>query len=78
MAVAIRPPSSGPIAAPTPAAALIMPNARARERMLVNSSVVRMYTGGINSAVPTPSRIELPMISRPSPGAAALMSAPMP
>ena len=44
----------------------------------MNHSVARMYTGGIRSAVPTPSRIELPTISTPSPGAIALSSAPTP
>ena len=57
---------------------LITPNARAREVMSVNSIVVRMYTGGISSAVPTPSRIELPRISTPRPGETALINAPIP
>ena len=38
----IRPPISGPAAAPIPPAAMIAPNARAREVVSVNSSVVRM------------------------------------
>ena len=42
MAEVIRPPISGPAAAPTPPIALITPNARAREVSSVNSSVVRM------------------------------------
>ena len=76
--VAITPPISGPAAAPTPPMPLIAPNAHAREVVSVNQSVARMYTGGIRSAVPTPSRIELPTISTPSPGAIALSSAPTP
>ena len=78
IAVVIRPPSSGPAAAPMPPMALIAPNARARDGRSVNSRVVRMYTGGISSAVPMPSSRELPMISTPSPGATALSSAPTP
>ena len=42
MAEVMRPPMSGPAAAPTPPAALIAPNARAREVTSLNSSVVRM------------------------------------
>ena len=38
----IRPPISGPAAAPMPPSALITPNARARELRSVNSRVVRM------------------------------------
>ena len=38
----MKPPINGPVAAPTPPIALIAPNARAREVMSVNSSVVRM------------------------------------
>ena len=78
MAVVMRPPISGPAAAPTPPIPLITPKARARDVMSVNSIVVRMYTGGISSAVPTPSKIEFPRISTPSPGDTALISAPMP
>ena len=37
-----RPPISGPAAAPMPPMALITPNARARDVISVNSSVVRM------------------------------------
>ena len=74
----MAPPISGPAAAPKPAMPLIAPNAHAREAVSVNHSVARMYTGGISSAVPTPSRIELPMMRRPRPGATALNRAPMP
>ena len=42
IAEVIRPPISGPAAAPMPPIALIAPNARAREVISVNSSVVRM------------------------------------
>jgi hypothetical protein len=42
MAEVMRPPIRGPAAAPTPPSALITPNARAREVISVNSSVVRM------------------------------------
>ena len=42
MAVVIKPPISGPAAAPMPPIALITPNARARELSPVNSRVVRM------------------------------------
>ncbi len=42
MALVISPPISGPAAAPTPPAALIAPNARARDVTSVNSSVARM------------------------------------
>ena len=76
--VAIAPPINGPAAAPKPAMPLITPNAQARDVVSVNQSVARMYTGGIRSAVPTPSRIELPMISTPRPGAIALSRAPTP
>jgi hypothetical protein len=78
MAEVMRPPSSGPAAAPMPPISLIAPNARARELTPVNHKVVRMYTGGISSAVPTPSKIELPRMRTPRPGAAALNRAPMP
>ena len=78
IAVVMSPPISGPAAAPMPPIPLITPNARARDVRSVNRSVVRMYTGGISSAVPTPSRTELPRISTPSPGETALNSAPMP
>jgi hypothetical protein len=37
---------------------LITPNARALDFMSLKSRVVRMYTGGISRAVPTPSKIE--------------------
>ena len=47
---------------------VITPNARARDVTSVNSIVVRMYTGGISRAVPTPSKIELPTRSTPMPG----------
>ena len=78
IAEVMRPPISGPAAAPRPAIALIAPKARAREATPVNSIVVRMYTGGISSAVPIPSRIEFPMMRTPRPGAAALIKAPTP
>ena len=42
IAVVMRPPSSGPAAAPMPPMPLITPNARAREVMSWNSIVVRM------------------------------------
>ncbi len=42
MAEVIRPPISGPAAAPMPPIALITPNARARDVSSVNSSVVRI------------------------------------
>jgi hypothetical protein len=58
IAVVMSPPISGPAAAPTPAIALIRPNACARDLRSVKSSVVRMYTGGISSADPTPSKAE--------------------
>lgn len=60
MAVVIRPPISGPMAAPIPPMPLIRPNAQARDFMSVKSMVVRMHTGGISRAVLTPSKIELP------------------
>ena len=78
IAVVMRPPIKGPAAAPTPPIPLIKPKARARDLRSVNSIVVRMYTGGISNAVPTPSKIELPRISTPRPGDTALISAPMP
>ncbi len=37
-----------------------------------------MYTGGMSSAVPTPSRIEFPMISTSRLGDTALITAPIP
>ena len=43
-----------------------------------NSNVVRMYTGGMSIAVPTPSRIEFPMINTPRFGDAAEIKAPIP
>ena len=42
IAEVMRPPSSGPAAAPIPPSALMMPNAWARDVTSVNSSVVRM------------------------------------
>ena len=42
MAVVIRPPISGPVAAPTPPMPLITPKAQARDFMSVKSRVVRM------------------------------------
>ena len=42
MAVVIRPPISGPVAAPMPPMPLISPNACARDLMSRNSMVVRM------------------------------------
>ncbi|CAM5257415.1 hypothetical protein SALBM135S_01616 [Streptomyces alboniger] len=74
----MSPPSSGPAAAPTPPIAMIAPKARARSASSVKRRVVRMYTGGMSRAVPTPSRTELPRMSTPSPGAAALSRAPTP
>jgi hypothetical protein len=41
-AVVIRPPISGPAAAPMPPSPLMTPNARAREVRSLNRSVVRM------------------------------------
>ena len=77
IAVVMRPPISGPAAAPIPPIPVITPNARARAVTSVSRMVVRMYTGGMSNDVPTPSRIELPMISTPRLGAAALNSAPI-
>ncbi len=74
----IRPPISGPAAAPIPPIPLTTPNARARDFMSWKNMVVRMYTGGISRAVPTPSKIELPSIRMPNPGATALSNAPTP
>ena len=76
--VVMAPPISGPVAAPMPPMPLITPNAHARDFKSVNAMVVRMYTGGMSSAVPTPSKMELPRMSTPIPGAAALSSAPIP
>ena len=56
--VVMRPPMSGPAAAPMPPSPMIAPNALARDARSVNRAVVRMYTGGIISAEPTPSKIE--------------------
>ena len=42
MAVVMSPPISGPAAAPTPPIPVMIPKARARDVMSVNSSVVRM------------------------------------
>jgi hypothetical protein len=42
IAVVIRPPISGPAAAPRPPSPLMAPNARAREVRSLNRSVVRM------------------------------------
>ena len=78
IAVVMRPPISGPAAAPTPPMPVITPNALARDVMSLKSIVVRMYTGGINRAVPTPSKIELPTRSTPIPGDSALIRAPIP
>ncbi len=58
IAVVMIPPTSGPAAAPIPPAALIAPKARAREVRSGEKTVARMYTGGISSAVPMPSRSE--------------------
>ena len=58
--VVMRPPMSGPAAAPTPPIPMTTPKAFARAVTSVNSAVVRMYTGGIMSAEPTPSKIEYP------------------
>ena len=69
---------SGPAAAPMPPMPVITPKAFARDVTSVNSMVVRMYTGGINRAVPTPSKIELPTRSTPIPGEIALSRAPIP
>src|SRR5262249_8506582 len=76
--VVIRPPISGPAAAPMPAAAMIVPKALARDVTSLKARVVRMETGGISSADPTPSKTELPRISTPRPGEAALSRAPIP
>jgi hypothetical protein len=76
--VVMTPPMSGPAAAPIPPSPLIAPNAHALELVSVNQIVARMYTGGINSAVPTPSKTELPRMRTPSPGETALRSAPIP
>ena len=42
MAVVMSPPISGPAAAPTPPIPVMTPKARARDVMLLKSSVVRM------------------------------------
>ena len=42
MAVVIKPPISGPVAAPTPPIPLITPNAQARDFMSVKRRVVRI------------------------------------
>jgi hypothetical protein len=42
IAEVMRPPINGPAAAPMPPKALMTPNARAREVISVNNSVVRM------------------------------------
>jgi hypothetical protein len=42
MAVVMTPPINGPAAAPTPPIPVMIPKARARDVMLLNSSVVRM------------------------------------
>ena len=42
MAVVIKPPISGPVAAPTPPIPLITPKAQARDLMSLKSRVVRM------------------------------------
>ncbi len=41
-ALVMRPPMSGPAAAPTPAAALMTPKYRAREGSSVKTTVIRM------------------------------------
>lgn len=69
---------SGPAAAPIPPSALMIPKARARDSVPLKYIVARMYTGGMRSAVPTPSKIELPRMRMPSPGDRALMIAPIP
>src|SRR6266480_742022 len=74
--VVITPPIKGPAAAPIPPSPLITPKAQAREVMSLNHKVARMYTGGISSAVPTPSKTELPRINTPRFGDTALRSAP--
>ncbi len=76
--VVMTPPINGPVAAPTPPMPLITPNAQARDFMSWKNMVVRMYTGGINNAVPSPSRIEFPTISTPIAGETALSTAPTP
>ena len=68
IAVVMNPPMSGPVAAPIPPMPLMMPNAWARDLRSWKSIVVRMYTGGMRRAVPTPSRIEFPRIRTPKPG----------
>ena len=78
MADVITPPISGPAAAPIPPMPLITPNAFARDSNDVNASVVRMYTGGIRKAVPTPWNTELPRIRMPRFGAIALRTVPIP
>jgi hypothetical protein len=78
MALVMSPPINGPAAAPTPPIPVMIPKARARDVRSLKSSVVRMYTGGISNAVPTPSKIELPRMRMPIPGDAALISAPIP
>ena len=78
VAVVIAPPVNGPVAAPIPPIPLMTPNAQARDFRSANSMVVRMYTGGIRRAVPTPSKTELPRMSTPSPGDRALSTAPTP
>ncbi len=77
-AVVIAPPISGPVAAPIPPMPLTTPNARARDLISRNKIVVRMYTGGMSRAVPTPSKMELPRIRTPRPGAEALITVPIP
>src|SRR6185312_1595419 len=74
----MTPPMSGPAAAPMPPNPLITPNAFARDSIEVNAIVVRMYTGGIRNAVPTPWNTELPRMRIPSPGAIALKTVPIP
>ena len=56
--VVIRPPMSGPAAAPMPPAALMAPNAFARAVISLKKTVAKMYTGGMSSAVPMPCSSE--------------------
>ena len=50
---------------------LLIPKALAREVRPVNAASRGCRRGGINSAVPMPSRTELPRINTPSPGESA-------
>ena len=78
IAVVMKPPISGPAAAPMPPNPLITPNAWARPVISLKVRVVRMYTGGIRKAVPTPSKTELPRISTPRLGETSTHRAPIP